>query len=146
MEKRLSLDGLAAIIENTSRLLHANGHACGLYPAQWTALRYFAEAGVHQRTIGGLAKYQQMALSSVGRTVATLVEKGLVEKRNNPRDARADIIELTNAGRAMLEADPRRQLISALEQVEGEDLNAYARFATRLLQRLHEQRKAESEN
>lgn len=101
------MTGLATVVENTSRLLHASGHAEGLYPAQWVALRYFAEAPETHRTASALARYQDLAIASVARTVVTLVDKGLLNKLANPRDARADLLELTDKGRDLLRRDPR---------------------------------------
>ncbi|MFC5356252.1 MarR family winged helix-turn-helix transcriptional regulator [Azospirillum himalayense] len=134
------MTGLATVVENTSRLLHASGHAEGLYPAQWVALRYFAEMSEAQRTASALARFQDLAIASVARTVVTLVDKGLLTKRPNPRDARADVLDLTEKGRELLKNDPRLALERALAEIPDEDIESYARTATRLLQRLLELR------
>ncbi|MDQ2105488.1 MarR family winged helix-turn-helix transcriptional regulator [Azospirillum isscasi] len=145
MAQKLSMAGLATVVENTSRLLHASGHAEGLYPAQWVALRYFAEVSEAQRTASALARYQDLAIASVARTVVTLVDKGLLTKRPNPRDARADLLELTEKGRELLKSDPRLALERALAEIPEEDIEAYARTATKLLQRLLELRQGKAE-
>lgn len=128
------------MVENTSRLLHASGHSEGLYPAQWVALRYFAEVSEAQRTASALARYQDLAIASVARSVVTLVDKGLLNKLSNPRDARADLLELTEKGHELLKRDPRLVLERALAEMPVEDVEAYARTATKLLQRLLELR------
>lgn len=140
MTRSVSIPGLASVIENTSRLLHASAHSEGLYPAQWVALRYFAEVSEAQRTASALARYQDLAIASVARTVVTLVDKGLLTKLPNPRDARADLLELTEKGRELLKCDPRLVLERALAEMPDEDVAAYARTATKLLQRLLELR------
>ncbi|MBP2298925.1 MarR family winged helix-turn-helix transcriptional regulator [Azospirillum picis] len=141
MAQKLSMAGLATVVENTSRLLHASGHSDGLYPAQWVALRYLAEVSEAQRTASALARYQDLAIASVARTVITLVDKGLLVKLPNPRDARADLLELTDRGRELLKRDPRLVLERALTELPEEDVEAYARSATKLLQRLLELRR-----
>ncbi|MDQ2103438.1 MarR family winged helix-turn-helix transcriptional regulator [Azospirillum isscasi] len=140
MTRSVSIPGLASVVENTSRLLHASAHSEGLYPAQWVALRYFAEVSEAQRTASALARYQDLAIASVARTVVTLVDKGLLTKLPNPRDARADLLELTEKGRELLMCDPRLVLERALADMPEEDIDAYARTATKLLQRLLEMR------
>lgn len=145
MASKLSMAGLATVVENTSRLLHASGHAEGLYPAQWVALRYFAEAPEAQCTASALARYQDLAIASVARTVVTLVDKGLLNKRPNPRDARADLLDLTEEGRELLKRDPRLVLERALAEIPEEDVEAYARTATKLLQRLLELRQGKAD-
>ena len=138
--------GLATVVENTSRLLHASGHAEGLYPAQWVALRYFAEVSEAQRTASALARYQDLAIASVARTVVTLVDKGLLTKRPNPRDARADLLDLTEKGRMLLDRDPRLALERALAEIADQDIEAYDRTATKLLQRLLELRQGRADS
>lgn len=145
MARKISLTGLASVVENTSRLLHAMGHAEGLYPAQWVALRYFAEVSEAQRTASALARYQDLAIASVARTVVTLVDKRLLNKLPNPRDARADLLEVTEKGRELLKSDPRLVLEAALAEMPDEDIEAYARAATKLLQRLLELRKGRND-
>lgn len=145
MTRSVSIPGLASVVENTSRLLHASGHSEGLYPAQWVALRYFAEVSEAQRTASALARYQDLAIASVARTVVTLVDKGLLTKLPNPRDARADLLELTEKGCELLKRDPRLVLERALAEMPKEDVDAYARTATKLLQRLLELRQGKAD-
>ncbi|AWK85457.1 MarR family winged helix-turn-helix transcriptional regulator [Azospirillum thermophilum] len=109
---------LAGLFEHAARLIHGAGHAHGLYPAQWTALRYFSETGRDRApTVAGLMRFQNMAMSPVARTVRSMVEKGLLERRPNPQDRRADLIDLTDEGRRLLELDPRQRLEALLDKV-----------------------------
>ena len=71
MQVQISSVGIAALIERASRLIHSIGYAEGLYPAQWTALRFFSEAPPSARTTAGLARFQGMSLGPVARTVRT---------------------------------------------------------------------------
>lgn len=111
---------LAALLEHAARLIHGAGHRKGLVPAQWTALRYFARAGVEGRTVAGLMRFQNMALSPVARTVRLLVEKGLLERLPNPKDRRADLIAVTASGLRLLEDDPSRGLEAILGEISPE--------------------------
>lgn len=114
MANKISASGVAALMEQTSRLIHSAGHAEGLYPAQWSALRYFDEAPAPNRTTASLARFQGMNLGPVARTVRTLVEKGLLVRTDNPKSRKADLLALTVPGRTLLERDPRRALAARI--------------------------------
>jgi DNA-binding MarR family transcriptional regulator len=137
----VSIEGVATLIEQTARLLHSAGHAEGLYPAQWTALRYFSETQPNAHTMAGLAKYQDMCLGPVARTVRTLIEKGLLERHPNPRNRRADLIEVSPAGRRMLEQDPRNAIVTVLRSLPPNSQLALADGMTLLLAGLHAERR-----
>ncbi|KAA0681895.1 MarR family winged helix-turn-helix transcriptional regulator [Roseomonas genomospecies 6] len=126
MSRRVRVKGVASLLEQSARLIHGAGHSHGLYPAQWTALRYFAEAMPQARTATGLMRFQNMAMSPVARTVRALVEKGLVSRQPNPRDGRSDLIELTSEGHALLRFDPRNDLESLLGQLPPDQLASLA--------------------
>jgi len=98
-------------------MIHTKGHTHGLYPAQWAALRYLNDASPRFRTISDLARFQTIKLTAVGRTVKTLVEKGLLERHPNPRSRKADLFFLTAAGRLMLRRDPRHILAGILDEL-----------------------------
>lgn len=104
---------LAELFEQVARIVHGACHRDGMGPAQWTALRYFARADENARTVAGLMRFQNMALSPVARTVRLLVERGLLARHPNPRDRRADIIVVTAAGQRVLDRDP----VEGLERV-----------------------------
>jgi DNA-binding MarR family transcriptional regulator len=118
MTKPISTKGLASLFEQTARLIHTSGHVHGLYPAQWAALRYFSEAPPRNRTMADLARFQNIRLTPVGRTVRTLVDKGLLERRPNPRSKKADLIYLTAEGKAVLRRDPKMVLAEVLTEME----------------------------
>jgi DNA-binding MarR family transcriptional regulator len=122
MQKPVPAQGIVMLLEQVSRMIHGAGYAQGLYPAQWVALRYFAEVDVPARTASGLARFQDMSIAPVARTIRTLVEKGLLERRPNPRSRRADLIEVTESGRTLLQQDPRLPLRTLLDGLDGIDL------------------------
>lgn len=115
MTKPVSAQGIAALTEQLSRILHSEGYVEGLYPAQWTALRYFSQALPSSRTTAELARYQGMSLGPVARTVRTLVEKGLLARVANPHSRRADLITVTGSGQKLLTRDPRNRIAAIVE-------------------------------
>ncbi len=121
------------MIEQVSRLTHSAGYAEGLYPAQWTALRFFSEAPPSARTTAGLARFQGMSLGPVARTVRTLVDKGLLARAANPLSRRADLIAVTNAGLALMQRDPRLSLSETIENMPMEQKVALAAALETLL-------------
>ncbi|MEI6557911.1 MAG: MarR family transcriptional regulator [Rhodospirillaceae bacterium] len=126
MQVQISSVGVAALIERASRLIHSIGYAEGLYPAQWTALRFFSEAPPSARTTAGLARFQGMSLGPVARTVRTLVEKGLLARAANPSSRRADLIAVTAGGQALLRRDPRAAVAAAVETLPIEQREVLA--------------------
>ena len=133
MQAQISTVGIAALIERASRLIHSIGYAEGLYPAQWTALRFFSEAPPSARTTAGLARFQGMSLGPVARTVRTLVEKGLLARAANPSSRRADLIAVTAAGQVLLKRDPRAAVAAAIETMPPEHREALASAMETLL-------------
>ncbi|MEI8393547.1 MAG: MarR family transcriptional regulator [Rhodospirillaceae bacterium] len=126
MQVQISAVGIAALIERASRLIHSIGYAEGLYPAQWTALRFFSEAPPSARTTAGLARFQGMSLGPVARTVRTLVEKGLLARAANPSSRRADLIAVTSAGQNILRRDPRAAVAETIETIPPDQRESLA--------------------
>ncbi|MGQ3353773.1 MAG: MarR family winged helix-turn-helix transcriptional regulator [Phreatobacter sp.] len=111
-------DALARLFEQSTRMVHSAGHSQGLFPAQWTALRYFAAADQGQRTAISLARFQGMAFGPVSRTVRTLIAKGLLRKAGSAGKGRAELLELTDQGHAILASDPLLAVVTALEGLD----------------------------
>jgi len=126
MQRRISSTGVAALLEQVSRLIHSTGYAEGLYPAQWTALRFFSEAPASARTTAGLARFQGMSLGPVARTVRTLVDKGLLARAANPLSRRADLIAVTATGQVLLQKDPRMMIAQAIEAMAAQERESLA--------------------
>lgn len=121
MRQDFSADGLSAVIEHASRLIHARGFAHGLNPAQWTALRYFSEAPSRSCTIARLAKFQDLSIAPVARSVHTLVAKGYLAAHDNPGNKKADLFVLTREGKRLLRQDPRSTLTRVLATMPAEE-------------------------
>lgn len=101
-------DDVVTLLDQVSRLVYGVGFAEGLFPAQWVALRYFHDSPEAARTLTALARFQNIHLAPVSRTVSTLVDKGLLARRPHPGFKRGWLFDLTGEGRAMLARDPLR--------------------------------------
>jgi DNA-binding MarR family transcriptional regulator len=131
-----STSALAELLELTARMLHSRGFAADLFPAQWAALRYFSRAPVNLRTASELARFQGLANGPVSRTVRTLVQKGLLAKAAEQPKGRAELLELTSAGRAMLEQDPTQAVEAAISELGSSEQDCFARSLELIVRRL----------
>lgn len=138
MKEEFSPEGVSALFAQSSRLIHSLGFAEGLTPAQWSAMRYFSSAPPFSRTMANLARFQGLTLAPVTRTVRTLIEKGYVERRPNPRSKKADLVILTPAGKELLKRDPRSQLSDIIAKLSAEDREAMTGMMRVILQGLLE--------
>lgn len=118
---------LAELLELTARKLHSRGHAAGLFPAQWAALRYFATAPEALRTASDLARFQGLANGPVSRTVRTLIQKGLLEKAPEQPRGRAERLAVSAAGLSLMREDPTLALQAAIETLTPEQRETLAR-------------------
>jgi DNA-binding MarR family transcriptional regulator len=109
----------------------AHSRIVGVPAAEMDCLRLFD--GERYMTAKSIADKMDVAKSRVTKIVSGLVEKGLAERTDDPRDARVKLISLTASGRqklqdvgALLEnthrllllqlsPDERKQVVSALE-------------------------------
>ncbi len=133
---KISASALAELLELVARMLHSRGHAADLFPAQWVALRYFAKSGPAHRTASDLARFQGLANGPVSRTVRTLIHKGLLAKSAEQPRGRAEALELTEAGRTLLEQDPTLEIETALAALDPADQVALARGLETVLRRV----------
>jgi DNA-binding MarR family transcriptional regulator len=127
---------LARLFELAARSLHSAGHAHGLYPAQWTALRYLAIAEPNDRTSSALARFQQIAIGPVTRTVRTLIAKGYVVKAGQASHHRSERLDVTDSGAALLAMDPLRHIDGPLETLSAHDKAEFARLLGEIIAKL----------
>jgi DNA-binding MarR family transcriptional regulator len=85
--------------------------AHGLTQPQWRSL--LALWKKPSQSIGDLSNYAGIEISTLSRTIAGLVERGLVERCRLEADARTVIVNLTPAG-----SDLTRSLIPAAIEIE----------------------------
>jgi DNA-binding MarR family transcriptional regulator len=92
-------------------------------------------------TIAELARAEGIKPQSMGATVATLEERGLIERKPHPTDGRQMNLELTPKGHAVRKStkDAKRtwlaQAISKLDEQEQETLFAAGRIIRSLIEK-----------
>ncbi len=129
---------LARLMEQATRGLHSLGHDGDLYPAQWAALRYLATSEPEQRTAMAVARFQGLAFGPVSRTVRTLVAKGLLRKAGSAGRGRAELIELTAAGRKLMSQDPLNVVRAAIDDLPEPERESLASALEAILRAVHE--------
>lgn len=117
---------LTRLFELAARSLHSAGYSQGLFPAQWTTLRYLAYAPKMARTATDLARFQQIAIGPVTRTIRTLITKGLVAKAGTGPHHRSALLALTPEGVAMLAHDPLKRVNDIFRRLTPADRETVA--------------------
>ena len=111
----------------------------GLSAARLSALSVVVFGG--PRTLGGLARAEQVSAPTMSKLVDGLERDGLVVRTRDARDGRATLVEATEAGRRMLEQGRRRRvqelsaLFADLTPEEVETLAAAAAIVEREIAR-----------
>ncbi len=136
----ISSAGLASLIDQVGRTTYGLGYTDGLNPAQWGALRYFARAAARARTVKDFVRFQGTTQGTASRTVAALVEKGLLSKAEDPEDRRRTIVTCTAQGTALLAKDPLDLLAEVLSALPQERQLALAEILEQVLYGMFEQR------
>ncbi|RDD61664.1 MarR family transcriptional regulator [Ferruginivarius sediminum] len=95
-----------------------NAYSGKLRPSQWEVIRFLADAPERDRTVSGVARHQRTTLGTASITVSALERRGLVRRGERRR---AQPLELTEEGLAVLERDPIARLEEALGGLEGEE-------------------------
>ena len=104
-------------------------------PHQFSVLARLQEA---PRTPGELAEIERVSAPSMTRTVAALVERGLVARTADPSDGRQVILSLSDEGKRLLKETRRRRdlwmtvRVKALSAEEQEVLRKAAAILTRV--------------
>ncbi len=97
-DPKLSVRGLARLIEQVGKAAYNLGYTPGLNPAQWAALRYFDEATIERRTVTGFAQFQGTTKGTASQTVAALVRKGYLRRVGDKQDRRVHRLVITDEG------------------------------------------------
>lgn len=93
----------------------------GLTEQQWRVLRVLSEAGPLEATI--LANRAALLLPSQTRIVQTMENKGLVLRKPHPSDKRRHTIEITQAGRDIIDRnlDRARDIANSFVRALGKN-------------------------
>ena len=133
---RATAEVIAQVLRTTSSLAFSNG----LYPAQWAAMRYFAQAAPNARSVVAFARYHRTTKGTASQTIAALLKKGLLDRQRSERDRRTVALELTEQGRALLNDDPLNELAYAVSLLENEEHRVLAQGLDKILRVLVERR------
>src|SRR5690606_30806945 len=106
---------VARMLEQTARAVYESRGPKAIHAGQWAVLRYLAHASGQARTVGGVAAHLGVTHAPASRAVAALARKDLVTVKADDVDRRVRRLDLTSAGRALLEHDPVHRLTAAIE-------------------------------
>lgn len=112
----------------------------GLTPSQASVISTLDVHG--PMTMGRLAEHEGIAKPSVTGIVGRLVQKGLVEKKEDSSDRRSSIVAITPEGSQLLEQRRRERtayLARRIEGLDGDD-RAVLERAVMLLEEMIEER------
>lgn len=102
----------------------------GLKIPEWRLIAVIAEGeGATQQALGVATRMDKVTVS---RAAATLVERGLVERRPNPGDQRSHLLILTATGRALYEDVAPKALELEAQVFAGFSPQEIATFAAML--------------
>jgi DNA-binding MarR family transcriptional regulator len=127
---------LRIALMRSARRLRAEKADADLSDAQYAVLAYLDRCGAS--TPSALAEFERVRPPSMTRTLACLVDLGLVEREPHPSDGRQVIVRLTPAGRESVRETRRRRdawlarRLADLEPHERETLAAAAVLLRRI--------------
>lgn len=133
---RPSARATAEVMSQVMRTTASLAFTEGLNPAQWAAVRYFAQATPSARSVVAFARYHGTTKGTASQTIAALQKKGLLERHRSERDRRAVHLVLTERGRAVLESDPLNELAAAIAGLSDGHHRALAECVDQLLRTL----------
>lgn len=134
-------DELADLLVHLARLAQ-NAANSPLTAAQWTALRYFARANSFSRTPSAFSEFHATTRGTASQTVKALVDMGLLMRQAHAHDRRSALIEVTQAGHAMLDSDPLGALRHVLASLPEQEQSTLARAVRKSVTDLAAQRSA----
>ena len=126
---------LTELIDRLCRITLNAGHAKGLKPAQWEALRYLASANRFSATPGALTLWLGSTKGTVSQTVISLEKRGLVAKEPG-EDKRSVRLSLTEAGVEMLVDDGMSKIYAGVGTLDPAIKTAVTAALSRLVSAL----------
>ncbi len=128
------LDGVRRLVRALRLSAREAERTVGLSGAQLFVLKSLE--GRPETSPGELASLTATDQSSVSVVVARLHERGLVDRRRDPRDRRRFSLSLTAAGRRLVRGAPdpaQGPLVAAVEALGSADRRALARLLDRVV-------------
>lgn len=126
------VERLAAVLAGEARR-HWDEH--GLHPVHGRILVYLAHANRYSNTLTALVDYLAATKGTVSQSLERLVERGLIERSEDPTDQRISRLALTEAGRRLVRAGRPPGWSAA---TSGNDAAAAAAALTSILGRLQQ--------
>ena len=111
---------IARLLEQTARAVYESRGPKAIHAGQWAVLRYLARAARQARTVGGVASYLGVTHAPASRAVAALARKDLVSVKADVEDRRIRRIDLTAAGKALLDHDPVHRLTAEIDGISSD--------------------------
>ncbi len=130
----ISAETTAEQLARLARLIRQAGHAGGLHPVQWEALRYLARANQFSNSPGALARYMGATKGTVSQTVLSLVKKGLMTKNERIGDSRSISLQLTEQGEKLLSDDPLRDLEKSIASLSDKTRKRFSKGVAEILE------------
>jgi DNA-binding MarR family transcriptional regulator len=127
---------VARLLEQTARAVYGERGPKAVHPGQWAVLRFLACAGRDACTVGGVADHLGVTHAPASRAVAALARKKLVQVESDPRDRRVRRIQLSPAGRELLDSDPVHRLAQAIGELSEAERASLAAALQRIFTRL----------
>ncbi len=127
---------LRVAVTRATRRLRLERSSEQITDAQYAALAALANRG--PMTTTALAEDQHVQTPPMSRTVATLVDAGLVRRDEDPTDGRQTVLSITDAGMTEVKETRRRRnawLAKRLAELDPADREVLARAAV-LLERI----------
>ena len=121
------------VLSYLAHKIYLANYADGLKPSQWVALRYFSKTNPSASTLTAFADQIGCTKGTASRTVQHLIRRGLLQKTENPKDARSSLLALTPFGSSVLEKDPIRELEIRLAMLGTEDQRLLQNLLIRLM-------------
>jgi DNA-binding MarR family transcriptional regulator len=123
-------------LERLSRLLKQAGHAKGLNPVQWEALRYLARCNALSHSPGAMARFLGTTKGTVSQTIKALEKKGLITKEVDTKDSRGVVLFLSEAGRSRLSDDDQQVVKADIAELPDKTRRRFDRALDALLEQV----------
>ncbi len=123
-----------ALLEQVFRDVVRRSYSSGLNPAQWAALRFFAETDLRLCTAGEFAKFHRTTKGTAGQTIAALGRKSYLRRSRSTEDRRITYIHVTPEGRRQLERDPMAPIMKVVASLPPRDAEVMEVILKRILQ------------
>jgi len=121
------------ILQYVSHRIYLTSFRNGLKPAQWIALRYFADVNVNAATLTAYAAQIGSTKGTASRTIGHLIRQGYLEYVVNEADRRSKLIKVTGAGQTMLDNDPLLDLDGLIRQLDQRETKTLQEVLLKIL-------------